>query len=351
MTVSIDQIENKFLGEISEAATVEALEKIKSAYLGKKGALSELYQEMARLSHEEKPKLGSQLNRLRALIQDKIDYKRDQILESQFIAQSKHELPDLTLPEPKVAYQGRHPITQTMEFLIDILTQMGFDVGDGPEIEDEDFNFTYLNIPDHHPARAEHDTFYIKRPWLLRTHTSPVQIHYMRKYTQTPIHMIAPGRVYRADDDATHSPMFHQIEGLGIDRGIHFGHLKGIIRSFLKQVFEMDQVRFRPSYFPFTEPSTEIDIGCVFCKGKGCRVCKQSGWLEVMGAGLVHPEVIRYGGYTEKNLSGYAFGMGIERITMLLFKIPDMRMLFDNDPRILGQVGRIRKFPMMQVAP
>jgi phenylalanyl-tRNA synthetase alpha chain len=348
MDAKIHEIQTQFLVHLESVSSLEEMDRIKSDYLGKKSPLTHLYQTMGTLSPEEKRDKGSRINNLRVFIQDSLEKKREHLLRQQMVTQLQAEHLDLTLPLPVYRYQGRHPITQTMEYLMDVLISMGFDVGEGPEIDHEDYNFTFLNIPEYHPARASHDTFYIQKPWLLRTHTSPVQVHYMRQFKNLlPIHMIAPGRVYRADDDATHSPMFHQIEGLGIDRGIHFGTLKSVIKAFLKQVFDMEKVRFRPSFFPFTEPSTEVDMGCVFCQGKGCKICKHTGWLEVMGAGLVHGAVLKWGGISDKKMRGYAFGLGVERMTMLLFGIPDMRMLFDNDPRIFNQVARVKRFPMV----
>ncbi len=345
MLQEIGTIQTSFDTDLKSISSVQDLEGIKSKYLGKTGLIPQLYKQLGRLSPEEKKEIGSKLNDLRHKAQTGLSEALIAFEEKIFLEKSRKNMVDMTLPLPKAAYGGRHPITQTMEYLIELLAQMGFDVGEGPELEHEDFNFTYLNIPEHHPARDDHDTFYIQKPWLLRTHTSPVQIHYMKKYTELPIQMIAPGRVYRADDDATHSPMFHQIEGLWVDKGIHFGHLKAMIKAFLQEIFEMDQVRFRPSFFPFTEPSAEVDIGCVFCNGRGCRVCKQTGWLEVMGSGLVHPKVLQYGGVEDPAVSGLAFGLGVERLTMLLFRIPDMRMLFDNDPRVLTKAARHRHFP------
>lgn len=350
--MSLEQLREKFLKDIQVVVDSESLKKVQSQYLGRKGIIPDLYSALPQIPPEERKQRGAQINAFRDLVSRTVQDQEQKISEKECLTQPGQPRLDLTLPLPEPEFRGRHPISMTMEYLIDILCDMGFDVGEGTEVEHEDFNFTYLNIPENHPARAMQDTFYVRRPHLLRTHTSPVQIHYMRAYPDLPIQMIAPGRVYRSDDDATHSPMFHQIEGLWVDEGVHFGHLKGVTTAFLQKVFDSDRVRFRPSYFPFTEPSTEVDIGCVFCStptATSCRVCKGTRWLEVMGAGVVHPQVLEYGGcfkkHRSKQISGFAFGLGIERLAMLLCRIPDMRMLFDNDPRILNQVSRTRVFP------
>jgi phenylalanyl-tRNA synthetase alpha chain len=347
-------IREKFLKELQSADSSESIQNLQQAYLGKKGSISSLYQILPRLSKEDRKTQGAQINELRTLVAEKIKEVQSQYASSDLESALKRSAVDFGLPLPQSAFQGRHPITQTIAYLIDILSDMGFDVGEGNEVEHENFNFTYLNIPEFHPARTDSDTFYVSRPYLLRTHTSPVQIHYMRKNPELPIQMIAPGRVYRADDDATHSPMFHQIEGLWVDVGIHLGHLKGVMTAFLQKVFDSDRVRFRPSYFPFTEPSTEVDIGCVFCskKDRTCRVCKGTKWLEIMGAGVVHPKVLAFGKCPKQvkgqRVTGFAFGLGIERVAMLIHKISDMRLLFDNDPRILNQTSRVRALPLQK---
>ncbi|MGK2913628.1 MAG: phenylalanine--tRNA ligase subunit alpha [Porticoccaceae bacterium] len=328
---------------ISHAANVDELERARVHYLGKKGEVTLLLKSLGKLPADERPKVGAVINEVKAQIEALLDARKSVLESSAIAAQLAAEAIDVTLPG-RVSSTGRlHPITRTLERIEGFFTRVGYQVAEGPEIEDDYHNFEALNIPAHHPARAMHDTFYINAITaldpvrVLRTHTSPVQIRTMEQQSP-PIRVICPGRVYRCDSDLTHTPMFHQVEGLVVDRDISFADLKGTVDQFLRAFFEADfPVRFRPSYFPFTEPSAEVDIQCTHCNGRGCRICKQTGWLEVMGCGMVHPSVFTRCGIDADEYTGFAFGMGVERLAMLRYGVNDLRLFFDNDIRFLKQ--------------
>ena len=323
--------------EVEQAADLAQLDAVRVRYLGKKGLLTDYLKALGALPAEERRVAGQAINEAKDRLQGALDGRRA-VLETEALqARLAAERIDVTLPGRGGRPGGLHPLTRTLERIERIFAQAGFEVAEGPEIEDDWHNFGALNIPAHHPARAMHDTFYFDAHTVLRTHTSPVQIRVMERQAP-PVRVIAPGRVYRCDSDVTHSPMFHQVEGLMVDEGVSFADLKGTLDDFLKTFFETDlPVRFRPSYFPFTEPSAEVDIGCVICGGKGCRVCKDSGWLEVLGCGMVHPNVFAAVGADSERYTGYAFGMGVERLAMLRYGVNDLRLFFDNDLRFLRQ--------------
>lgn len=334
----LHHIRDQALRAIAEANSLQEIEAVRVDFLGKKGHISGLMKSLGRLTPEERPEAGARINAIRDQVTDALETKKtalDQIAEAALLAR---DAIDVTLPSrPQHVPAGLHPVTRTMERLNALFASLGYTVATGPEVEDDWHNFEALNIPAHHPARAMHDTFYFDDGRVLRTHTSPVQIRTMLSQ-QPPIRIIAPGRVYRCDHDLTHTPMFHQIEGLVVDRDISFADLKGTIVTFLNRFFEKDlDVRFRPSYFPFTEPSAEVDVQCVMCEGSGCRVCKQTGWLEVMGCGMVHPTVFGHTGIDTDVYTGFAFGMGIERLAMLRYGIGDLRLFYDNDLQFLNQ--------------
>ncbi len=323
---------------IAAAEEGKVLEQLRVDYLGKKGQLTALLKGLGQLSPEERPAAGAQINVVKQELTGLIN-ERKQALESAAVEQKlAAETIDVSLPGRAMTPGGLHPITRTIERMEDFFAAIGFEVVEGPEIEDDHHNFTALNIPEHHPARAMHDTFYIDEKTVLRTHTSPVQVRVMES-EKPPLRVICPGRVYRCDSDLTHSPMFHQVEGLLIDEHSSFGDLKGLIEDFLRVFFEREDlaVRFRPSFFPFTEPSAEVDIQCVNCGGDGCRVCSQTGWLEILGCGMVNPKVFEMCGIDPEKYSGFAFGMGVERLAMLRYGINDLRLNFDNDLRFLEQ--------------
>jgi phenylalanyl-tRNA synthetase alpha chain len=336
MKNKIKILREKIAREIIESSNLETLEDIRVKILGKKGELTEISKTMKDLSKEERPILGQLLNEARDEISSLLEEKKDILSEEKKKLQLKNETIDITLPGKKIELGGIHPITETTNYLKNIFAEMGFDIADGPEVEKVTYNFDALNIPEAHPSRNLQDTFYTDENTVLRTHTSPVQIRYMQK-TKPPFRMVCPGKVYRNDYDVTHTPMFHQIEGLMVGENISFANLKAILTQFVNKVFGETRVRFRPHFFPFTEPSAEMDVECVICKGKGCRVCKESGWLEIMGCGMVHPEVLKAGGQNPDEVKGFAFGMGIERITMLRHGIDDLRSFFENDIRFLKQ--------------
>lgn len=323
--------------EIGKATTEETLQELRVKYLGKKGALTAVMKTLASVSAEERPAIGRLANEVKDSLEQQLDQAITNVRAIETARKLKEEKIDVTLPGRRKEVGTKHPITLVVEEINEIFAGLGFQVAEGPEIELDYYNFEALNIPKDHPARDMQDTFFVSDNIVLRTHTSPVQIRTMLKQAP-PVRIIAPGTVYRCDSDATHSPMFHQVEGLMVDKGITFGDLKGILTIFVNQFFgKGTAVRLRPSFFPFTEPSAEVDVACVICKGKGCRVCKNSGWLEVLGAGLVDPEVFRHVNYDSEQYSGFAFGMGIERLAMLKFGINDMRLLFENDVRFLKQ--------------
>ncbi|HEY5738420.1 MAG TPA: phenylalanine--tRNA ligase subunit alpha [Gammaproteobacteria bacterium] len=315
-----------------------ALDAVRVAYLGKKGEITAQLKNLGQLPADERPAAGQAINRVKQEIQQLLETRRAQLGDEAIAERLQRETVDITLPGRRVAAGGLHPVTLTMNRIGLMFGKLGFDVAEGPEVEDDFHNFEALNIPEHHPARAMHDTFYFDDGMLLRTHTSPVQIRVMENQPP-PLRVIAPGRVYRCDSDLTHTPMFHQVEGLLVDEEVSFSVLKGTLEEFLKMFFEQEdlQTRFRPSYFPFTEPSMEVDISCVICAGEGCRVCSQTGWLEVLGCGMVHPELYRHTGVDAEKYTGYAFGMGVERLAMLRYGVNDLRLFFENDLRFLRQ--------------
>jgi phenylalanyl-tRNA synthetase alpha chain len=323
--------------ELDNTDSEEALQELRVRYLGKKGLLTAIMKGLGDVPATERPSLGQAANNVKDSIEEKLKTKLAIIRDEKKSEKLRKERIDVTLPGRRRPIGTKHPITLVTEEITEIFAGLGFQVAEGPEIELDYYNFEALNIPKDHPARDMQDSFYISENILLRTHTSPVQIRTMLKQAP-PIRIIAPGTVYRCDSDATHSPMFHQIEGLLVDKGISFGDLKGILTIFVNQYFGKDTgVRLRPSFFPFTEPSAEVDIACVMCKGRGCRICKNTGWLEILGAGMVDPEVFRHVKYDSESNTGFAFGMGIERIAMLRYGIKDMRLLFENDIRFLNQ--------------
>ncbi len=338
MMENLETLVSEALAQVAEAGDARVLDEVRVRYLGKKGEISALLKSLGGLGPEERPKAGALINEGKQRVQDAIEARKSLLQEQVLNARLAEEALDVTLPGRGETPGALHPVTRMRRRMEDFFLRLGFDIAEGPEVEDDYHNFEALNIPDHHPARAMHDTFYFGDGRLLRTHTSPVQVRVM-KAGKPPFRIIAPGRVYRCDSDLTHTPMFHQVEGLLVDEGITFADLKGTVAEFLKFVFEVDDlpVRFRPSYFPFTEPSAEVDVGCVSCGGKGCRVCSHSGWLEIMGCGMVHPKVLEHGGVDPERYTGFAFGMGIERLTMLRYGVNDLRLFFENDVRVLSQ--------------
>ena len=321
---------------IQKAVTLQEMDEIRVKYLGKKGEFTEISKSMRDLSPEERPAFGQMVNEVKTFITTLVEEKTNEISQEVKREQLKLETLDISLPGREVSTGGLHPITETMNFLKNIFVEMGFDVAEGPEVEFTSYNFDALNIPETHPSRDLQDTFYMSENVVLRTHTSPVQARYMEK-NQPPFRMICPGKVYRNDYDISHTPMFHQMEGLMVGPEVSFANLKAMLEQFVTRVFGETKVRFRPHFFPFTEPSAEMDVQCVICKGEGCRLCKHSGWLEIMGCGMVDPAVLAAVGYDPEEVSGFAFGMGIERITMLRYGIDDLRAFFENDVRFLKQ--------------
>ena len=323
---------------IGEVENLETLDQLRVQYLGKKGELTALLKQLGQLPAEERREAGQTINAAKVEVSDAIQTRKD-TLETAILNQKlASETVDVTLPGRGQETGGLHPVTRTLDRIKSLLIQVGFDIVEGPEIEDDFHNFEALNIPADHPARAMHDTFYINEHTVLRTHTSPVQIRTMENQ-KPPFKIIAPGRVYRCDSDLTHTPMFHQVEGLMVDENVSFADLKGLIQDFLRAFFEKDDLllRFRPSYFPFTEPSAEVDIQCVMCDGEGCRVCSKTGWLEVLGCGMVHPNVFDSVGIDNEKYTGLAFGLGVERLAMLRYGVNDLRLFFENDLRFLKQ--------------
>lgn len=322
---------------IEAADNERALDEVRVNYLGKKGVLTAELKNLGQLPVEERPAAGARINVVKEAVQAQIEARQRILAGAAIAARLASETIDVTLDGRGESAGSLHPVTRTIARIREIFARVGFEVVEGPEIEDDFHNFGALNIPDHHPARAMHDTFYIDDKRVLRTHTSPVQIRVMEN-NAPPIRVICPGRVYRCDSDLTHTPMFHQVEGLLVDKDVSFADLKGLIDQFLKAFFETDlAVRFRPSYFPFTEPSAEVDMQCTHCRGQGCRICKNTGWLEVMGCGMVHPAVFTNVGIDSQQYTGLAFGMGVERLAMLRYGVNDLRLFFENDLRFLGQ--------------
>jgi len=344
----LEELQGEALHDFAVAQDLAALNDLRVRYLGKKGSLTEVLKGVGKLAPEERPVIGAHVNKVKKSLAEALDRAEASLGEAEKAKRIEAERIDVTMPGRSVARGTRHPLQQGLDELTAIFTQMGFDIAQGPEVEDEFHNFDALNIPPEHPARAMHDTFFLKeftdQPMVLRTHTSPVQIRAMQKFlaegNEPPIAVVAPGRVYRCDYDMTHSPMFHQVEVFKVDRDVSLANLKGVLKHFLSAYFGKDlPIRLRPSYFPFTEPSAEVDIGCVLCDGKGCRVCKQTGWIEVLGSGMIHPNVLKAVGIDADVYSGFAFGLGVERMVMLKQGIPDLRLFFENDVRFLRRMG------------
>ncbi len=330
-------LKEEVLKELECVKDPSTLNEIRVKYLGKKGVITSILKTLGSLPPEERKEVGQLANSVKEFLEEKIKEYEELFKKKELEESLRREKLDITLPHSWFEVGSPHPVLQTLKEITDIFLYMGFSVESGPEVEYEDYNFTMLNIPENHPARDMQDTFYLNNGMLLRTHTSPVQVRTMLK-KKPPIAIVAPGRVYRKDLDPTHSPMFHQIEGLMVDEGVNFRHLKGILKIFLETVFGKNiPIRFRPSYFPFTEPSAEVDIGCTVCGGKGCKVCKNTGWLEILGCGMVDQNVFLNCGIDPERYTGFAFGLGIERITMLKYQITDIRLLFGNDLRFNTQ--------------
>lgn len=324
---------------VQKAGDLNELNEVRVKFLGKKGALTQVLRGMGGLSAEERPVIGQLANEVREYLEKVLEDKQAVLKEEAKAQRLAAETIDITLPGRPVLLGKRHPLTAVLDEIKTIFLGLGFEIEEGPEVETDYYNFEALNLPKEHPARDMQDSFYITAETLLRTHTSPVQPRTMeKKAPRVPVKVIAPGKVYRRDDDATHSPMFHQVEGFIIDKHISFSDLKGTLLTFSRQMFGEDrEIRLRPSFFPFTEPSAEVDISCIMCHGKGCRVCSGTGWLEILGSGMIHPRVLSMSGYDPKEVTGFAFGMGVERITMLKYGIDDLRLLFENDLRFLEQ--------------
>ena len=336
----LDTLTASALAQIRDAGTLPALDEIRVRWLGKKGTLTEQLKTLGALPASERPAAGAGINAAKSAVQDAIEGRRTELERARIERELALGAIDVTLPGRGEAQAGLHPITATRLRIEQIFRRAGFEVAEGPEIENEFYNFEALNIPANHTARAMHDTFYLKDGRLLRTHTSPVQIRAMQRAVKSgtlPLALIAPGRVYRRDSDVSHSPMFHQVEGLYVDENVSFANLKSTLHKFMEAFFEQDlKMRLRPSYFPFTEPSAEVDISCVLCRGEGCRVCKHTGWLEIAGCGMVHPAVFKACGIDAERYTGWAFGAGIERLAMLRHGVNDLRLFFDNDLRFLA---------------
>ncbi len=334
---NLQALTDEALALVEGASELAVLDQVRVDYLGKKGQLTALLKTLGKLSNEERPAAGAKINEAKQQVQQAIQVKKDLLEQEAINAQLASEKIDVTLAG-RANTRGRlHPVTKTLQRIEEIFTSVGYTVEQGPEVEDDYHNFEALNIPAHHPARAMHDTFYVDASHVLRTHTSPVQVRTMESQ-KPPIRVICPGRVYRCDSDLTHTPMFHQVEGLLVDTQVSFADLKGTIDQFLKSFFEVDAaVRFRPSYFPFTEPSAEFDIQCTNCGGDGCRVCSHTGWIEVGGCGMVHPNVLTASGVDPEVYSGFAFGVGVERLAMMRYGVNDLRLFFENDLKFLQQ--------------
>ena len=338
MKEQLEKIKQEAVKQIEASDALDRLNEIRVAYLGKKGELTSVLKGMKNVAPEERPKVGQMVNEAREMIEAKLEETKQILARRAREAQMKAEVIDVTLPAKKANVGHRHPNTIALEELERIFTGMGYEVVEGPEIEYDEYNFTKLNIPEGHPAKDEQETFYINKEIVLRTQTSPVQARTMEK-GKLPIRMISPGRVFRSDEvDATHSPSFHQVEGLVIDKNITFADLKGTLAEFARELFgEQTKVKFRPHHFPFTEPSAEMDVSCFKCGGKGCRFCKGTGWIEILGCGMVHPHVLEMCGIDPEGYTGFAFGVGLERIALLKYEIDDMRLLYENDIRFLKQ--------------
>jgi phenylalanyl-tRNA synthetase alpha chain len=337
-TQEAERIRKSSLADIEGAGNMQALEAVRVEYLGRKGRVKALLAQVGQLTAAERPAHGEAINALKAELAAALNARRTTLEAGARKREEALAAVDVTLPGRGQRTGVRHPVKQTLARMEQLFVAAGFEVAYGPEVENEYYNFEALNIAADHPARAMHDTFYLNDGRLLRTHTSPVQIRHLEKVGGPPVWMIAPGRVYRRDSDLTHTPMFHQVEGLVIDEGIHMGHLKWVLSQFMRGFFEKDlTLRFRPSYFPFTEPSAELDVSCVRCDGAGCRVCGATGWLEVLGCGMVHPRVLKDAGIDPARHTGFAFGIGVERLAMLRYRVEDLRRFFENDVRFLAQ--------------
>lgn len=342
MEAQLQQLEQEVLAKIEAAADLKALNDVRVAYLGKKGPITDLLKGMGKLTPEERPKMGALVNTVRERITEKLEAKKALLEEAAITAQLESESIDVSLPGRPVAVGNRHPLTRVIEEIEDLFIGMGYEIAEGPEVEKDYYNFEAMNLPKGHPARDMQDSFYISEETLLRTHTSPVQARMMEKKKGENIRMICPGKVFRRDnDDATHSHQFMQIEGLVIEENISMSDLKGTLDALAKKMFGAErEIRLRPSFFPFTEPSVEVDVSCHKCGGKGCNVCKSTGWIEILGAGMVHPNVLEMAGYDSKKVSGFAFGIGAERIAMLKYGVDDIRHFYTNDVRFLEQFHR-----------
>ena len=337
MVATLEQILAQALKLLEQATDLNQLDQVRVKFLGKKGGFTQQMKQLGKLDPEQRPIVGQTINLAKAEFQTQLEARKNALQAAELEQRLASEKIDVTLPGRGQSVAGLHPVTLTLRRISKIFASVGFKVAEGPEIEDDYHNFEALNIPAHHPARAMHDTFYFDAHTVLRTHTSPVQIRAMEA-EPPPLKVIAPGRVYRCDSDITHTPMFHQVEGFLVDTDVSFADLKGVIYEFLRAFFEKDiQVRFRPSYFPFTEPSAEVDIECVMCDAQGCRVCSQTGWLEVLGCGMIHPEVFKAVDIDTEQFTGFAFGMGVERLAMLRYGINDLRLFFENDLKFLEQ--------------
>ena len=344
MKDKIDELKRAALAAVAAAETSAELGDIKVRFLGKSGEITSLMKGLGALSKEERPEAGKVLNTARTEIENAIESKLESALRREKEARLAAEAVDVTLPANTAKRGTLHPITQVREEIVNVFLGMGFSVAEGPEIESDLFNFQLLNVPKDHPARDMQDTFYVNDSFVLRTHTSPMQARIMTT-EKPPIRVVIPGRVYRSDDDASHSPIFHQIEGLAVDRHITMGDLQGCLEAFAQKLFSPStKIRLRPSYFPFTEPSVEVDVTCAICGGKGCRVCKGTGWVEILGAGIVNPSVLEMCGISPDEYSGFAFGLGLERIAMIKYGIPNIKLFYENDMRFLKQFyGEVRK--------
>ncbi|WP_339060003.1 phenylalanine--tRNA ligase subunit alpha [Tepidibacillus marianensis] len=344
MQEKLKQVRIEALVEIDQVDELQSLQSIRVKYLGKKGPITEVLRGMGSLSPEERPLMGKLVNEIREEIEQVLSQKEELLERGAMEQKLQQETMDVTLPGKPLIQGNRHPLKRVIEEIEDVFVGMGFEVAEGPEVESDYYNFEALNLPKDHPARDMQDTFYITDEILMRTHTSPVQIRTMLgKNGEVPVKIICPGKVYRRDDDdATHSHQFTQIEGLVVDHNISMSDLKGILLSFAKRMFgEHSKIRLRPSFFPFTEPSAEVDISCMICHGEGCRVCKDTGWIEILGAGMVHPNVLKIAGYDPDQYTGFAFGMGVERIAMLKYGVDDIRQFYTNDLRFLDQFKRM----------
>lgn len=336
MDQELEKIRETGVESLRQASDEEQLESFRVAFLGRNGQISSVMKQLGAVAKEDRPRLGQLANAIKKDL-DSLFKQKQQEIQQQALVSGGEAFIDLSLPGRRPQPGKRHPITQIMDEVCSIFEGMGFSIAEGPDVELDHYNFEALNIPPHHPARDMHDTFYISDSTLLRTHTSPMQARIMENQ-DPPLRVIAPGKVYRCDSDITHTPMFHQVEGFLVDEKVSFADLKGVLTVFLQKVFEKElPLRFRPSFFPFTEPSAEVDIACVMCSGTGCRVCKKTGWLEILGSGMIDPEVFKMVGYDPEKYSGFAFGLGIERIAMLKYGINDIRLYFENDLRFLSQ--------------